>query len=348
LTDPGVEVAVLETARGGLMRAGLGYDWADIGILTNIQPDHIGQNGIKSVDDLVRVKSLVLQRVREGGVVVLNADDDRVAALAHMVRAQSSQTRIVYFTLDPTNPWVRAHTGAGGSAYVAADGWIIEALGATRHHLIQVDAIPITLGGVADFQVANVLAAIAATRAYGVSGHSLACALTSFGQADHPGRANLYEVGGGYLMVDYGHNPDAIEKMGRLAARWPASRVTGVVSAPGDRVDSLIETVGRTAARHFDRLIVREDQDRRGRASGEVAEMLCRAIQSEAPAMECRTILDECEALTGAVRSMQDGELVVVFYDNLDAIREALSEVGATPAQVTRLARRTAGERQVT
>jgi cyanophycin synthetase len=334
LSDPAVEVAVLETARGGIARRGLGYDWSDISVLTNIQPDHIGQDGIESIDDLVYIKSLVAERVREGGTLILNADDERLARLMDEPRMNRLKRNVVYFSLRENHLSIRKHIASGGVAYFARGGWIMEALGRKEYHIARVANIPATLGGTAEFNVANALAAIAACRAYGISKEQIAIHMKSFAiGGDNPGRINLYRVGGGLVMVDYGHNADAIKSICRTAARWRDRRITGVVAVPGDRDDLIIEQAGRAAAAGFHRVIIKEDSDLRGRARGEVPALLLKAIKDEAPERKASIISDEAEALRTAIMEMSEHEVVVVFYENLERVMKVLEEFDAVSIQ---------------
>jgi cyanophycin synthetase len=331
LSDPAVEVAVLETARGGIVRRGLGYDWSDISVMTNISPDHIGQDGIESVEDLVYIKSLVAERVREGGTLILNADDEHLSRLMENPRVSKLPKRVVYFSLRENNPLVDAHTAAGHAAYFMRDGFVVEVNDQVETPLLRVADIPCTFGGAAEFQIANVLAAVAACRAYGLTGEGLRESLQSFDSNYNPGRANLYQVNGGYVMADYGHNPEAFAAVCRMAANWDDRRVTGIIGVPGDRDDTVIEQAGRIAARGFHHVIIKEDADLRGRAEGEVAKLLCEAVSDESPETECRIVLDEVAALRSEIEGMQSGQVVVVFYDQLEPVAKLLAEFGATP-----------------
>ncbi|MCU1383599.1 MAG: hypothetical protein JWL71_2296 [Acidobacteria bacterium] len=333
LTDPAVEVAVLETARGGIVRSGLGYDWSDIGIITNIQLDHIGQDGIESIDDLAFIKSLVAERVREGGCLVFNADDAYVMRLLDEPRVARLRRELRLFSLYPNHFRVRRHIEGGGTAYAPRNGWIVEYSGAAQQRIIEVSEIPAALGGAAQFQLANAMAAAAACRAYGLTAEQIADALRSFdAQSQNQGRGNLYRVDRGYVLLDYGHNPAALEAVGRMGARWFGRRFTGVVGVPGDRADWVIAESARVAAEAFDRIIVREDDDLRGRRRGETPRLLCEAISRRAPARECRTVTDESTALRTALDTMEDNEVIVVFYEDLAAVRHVLDSAGATPA----------------
>ena len=333
LSDPLVEVAVLETARGGIVRRGLGYDWSDISVMTNIGPDHIGQDGIKSVEDLVNIKSLIAERVREGGTLILNADDEHLARLMENPRVSKLGKRIVYFSLEAKNPLVERHTDEGGMAYFVHDGWIVEARGNGVTRVMKVSHMPSTMSGHSAFMVANIMAASAACRALGIGRRQVADALAIFRNEEHnPGRGCLYKVGGGYVLVDYGHNPEAFNAVCRMmAAQSDDKRITGIIGVPGDRDDSVIEQAGRIAARGFHRIIIKEDIDLRGREKGEVAKLLCKSVNDESPETECHIVLDEIEALRAEAENLREGQVVVVFYDQLEPVMKLLGDVGAVP-----------------
>jgi len=165
LSDPVVEVAVLETARGGISRRGLGYDWSDIAVMTNIRPDHIGQDGIEDIEDLLYIKSLVAERVREGGTLILNADDEHLARLMESPRVKRVPKRVVYFSLHDNHLLIKRHLHAGGAAYFIRDGWMMEAVGEVERVMVRVAEIPATMDGRAEFNVATALASAAALRA---------------------------------------------------------------------------------------------------------------------------------------------------------------------------------------
>jgi cyanophycin synthetase len=339
LTDPGVQVAVLETARGGIVRRSLGYDWTDVGIITNVQPDHLGQDGIETVEDLLHVKGLIAERVRDGGTLILNADDPNLVRLRDRPLVRAEHKKVVFFSLQPENPVVRQHLKEGGRAYYSSDGWLVEAGPGGTEKIVRENAIPTTFGGAARFQVANALAALAGARALGVPLESITGSLTAFDGGGHnPGRMNLFRVGEGFALLDYGHNPAAFEAIGGLARQWSNRRVTSVFTVPGDRTDELIVDSGRVVARNFDRVIVREDEDTRGRKVGEVANLLCQAVHDVKPHVDCQTELDECEAVRMALRQTEPNEIVLIFHDNYDAVMGVLREFGAqetTPEALT-------------
>jgi cyanophycin synthetase len=309
-----------------------------VGIITNIQADHIGQDGIEDIDDLIWIKGLVAERVREGGTLILNADDPNSAGLAENERVLSAPKKIVFFAMRGDNRIIQQQRANGEAAYYVRDGWIVEAAGRAERRIIQPANIPATLGGIAEFNIANALAAIAALRALGVPPAMIYLALSRFNpNENNPGRLNMYAVNRGYVVIDYGHNPPAYENMARLVAAWKQEgrRVTGIIGLPGDRADWVTQAAARVAARGFDRIIVREDHDRRGRATGELMALIRDAIEREAPGVETLEIADEAAALEAAISTMQQEEVVVLFYDQIDAVHAVLARHGALNAATT-------------
>ena len=332
LSDPSVDVAVLETARGGIIRRGLGYDWSDIGVMTNISDDHLGQDGIKSVEDVLFIKSLVAERVKEGGTLVLNADDEHLSKLMENERVNKVPKTAVYFAIDESNPVLRSHLQAGGKAYFARGNALIESVAEVQRTIADVSMLPVVMNGAAKFQIGNLLATIAACRAFGIEQDVLLKSLVGFSSwANNPGRANLYRLNGGHVMVDYGHNTQAFDAICHMTSNWNDRRVTGIITIPGDRDDAIIDRAARVAAKGFNKLIVREDRDLRGRKPGDVAKIVCRAISEVSPGTECEVVLDEIEALRSAVSQMIKGEVVVLFYEELLPVQQALQEMAAQP-----------------
>jgi cyanophycin synthetase len=191
LTDPSVEAAVLEMTRDGIARHGLGYDWSDISVMTNIQPDHFGQDGIDSIEDLIFIKSLVAERVIAGGTLVLNADDEHLARLMDEPRVRRTPKRVVYFSLRENHLLLKKHASSGGTVYFVRNDWIIEKTGAVERRILDATRVPVTMSGTAQFQIANLLACVAACRAHGVAVEQFAPALSSFESASrNPGRTS--------------------------------------------------------------------------------------------------------------------------------------------------------------
>lgn len=318
-------------------------------MITNIGEDHLGQDGIKTVEDVVYIKSLVAERVFESGTLVLNADNELVVGIGRQRSVTKRKKRIFYFSLNSDNPIVREHLQQGGTAFLLRDGWLVEATRRETYKIVDVASVPATMDGLAEFQVANLLAAIAACRAHNVPRYAISKSLKKFtNSTNNPGRVNLYKLNGGHVMVDYGHNPNAFEAICRMASKWEDRRVTGVIGVPGDRDDSLIAHAARVAARGFDRLIIREDQDLRGRDRGAVAQLLCDAARDEAPDTDLQVVLDVNEALHHAVKTMEHGEVVVVFYEKLEPLRQVLESYAAQPVQSLNTVGGEIGSRRVT
>ncbi|MFV9505945.1 MAG: cyanophycin synthetase [Oscillochloridaceae bacterium umkhey_bin13] len=327
LKDPTVEAAVLETARGGILREGLGFDRCDIGCVLNISNDHLGQRGVNTVEDIAEIKSLVVEVVRDDGWSVLNADDPLVAGMA--ARAAG---KIAYFSMhggEGASELVKQHLAQGGVAVVLQSGVRGEMIAIYDDEqyipLLWTHLIPATLEGKARHNVANALAATAIAYAYGVSAEQIRQGLrtftTSFYQA--PGRLNIFDEHPFRVMVDYGHNPAAFAAMRDLVEQLrPAyQRVIGVVSAPGDRREQDIAEVGAIAGTMFDLLILKEDDDRRGRPDGAVRGILRRAaITAGMPEAGILEAESELAAVRRALRSAAPGDLVVLFADNITGV----------------------------
>jgi cyanophycin synthetase len=331
LTDPTVEFAVLETARGGIVKRGLGYDWSDVGVFTNVKLDHVGQDGIETIDDILRIKSLVIERVKPGGTIIVNADTPEIVKYMEENKENFANRKIIYFSLHPGNRIVRDHLENGGHAYFLRNDQIIEAQSHHESRVALVDQIPLTLGGTALFHVANAIAAIAAAHASGIEDEVILNGLRTFGHQKNQGRTNLFHVGKGYLLLDYGHNADAITSIGEMGKKWNVSTTTAIITAPGDRSDEVIKLAGSAAAWVFDKVIVREDADPRGRARGVISQMIAEAIQDENVDVDCKIIMDSAEALHTAVAQMQKDELVVFFYEDYKEIEKVLAELNVSP-----------------
>jgi cyanophycin synthetase len=310
LRDPTVEVAVLETARGGILREGLGFPGCDIGVVLNVTSDHLGVGDIDTLEEMARVKSVVVESVHEGGYAILNADDRLVAAMAENVRAT-----IAYFSMDPENAIVRQHVAAGGTAAVYEEGYIAILKRGWKLRIENVTNIPLTLSGRASFMIQNALAATLATFLHGISIDDIRMALGTFTSsvAQTPGRLNLFEVGGFQVLVDYAHNPAGYEAIESTLQRWECRQKIGVIGGPGDRRDQDLRELGILSARMFDRVVIKEDDDRRGRDPGEVAEIICQGWDDQHGGGNVQLILNEEEAIETSLQQAQSGDLVVIF-----------------------------------
>ena len=317
LSNPAVEVAVLETARGGIARRGLGYDWADVAVVTNIGRDHIGADGVADVADLIEVKALVAERIRRGGALVLNADDPHSAGLAARPAVLERAPFVRLFSLDPDNPLLAQHLDAGGTAYLLDhDGWLVEAEHESRRRIMPSADFPASFGGLASFNIANALAAAAACRGLGVSLQDVRRGLASFQpDRDNPGRVNQLQVRGIPVIADYAHNAEALTAIGELiTARWAGDPVA-VITLPGDRSDQLVLEAARAVGRTFRRFVVYEDLDRRGRRPGEMAALIISGLSEVRPDAQCLRAASLEEAAEMALALAAPTDPVLFLYE---------------------------------
>jgi cyanophycin synthetase len=247
--------------------------------------------------------------------------------------------------MDPMNTVVHEHVANGGTAYVQHGAWIEEHMGTSQRRLIRAADIPVTLGGMASFQVANAMAALAAAIAVGVDRNIAAAGLREFrSDRDNAGRMNLYCVDERYVLLDYAHNPAALQAICNFISRWPSGRAVGVLGLPGDRSDSLLEQSARVAGCGLGTVILREDKDLRGRKPGEVPEMMRRTIASSYPDLPVEVVPDELEAIRRAVERAKRGDVIVVFVEKVAAAVEMLTSLGATAVTDAHLASRLSDE----
>ncbi|WP_306210798.1 cyanophycin synthetase [Actinoplanes sp. RD1] len=331
LGDPQVQAAVLETARGGLLRRGLGYDWTDVGVITNITADHLGQDGLDSIEDLAHVKALVAERVRDGGTLVLNADDPWVRSLADRPRTRADRKRLVWFGTDAAQPVVAAHLGRGGTAYLLDDGWLVQANGARRTPLLRTADVPGAFGGAAPYVAVNALAAIAAARALGTSVEAAVERLSGFEPRVHnPGRGTVLRLDGATLFVDYAHNPAALAAVIRTLHRlYGPDRCVAVVTLPGDRRDDLLAACAQVIADGMTRVVLHDDENPRGRAPGEVSALVEREMRARRPGLRSVRADGHRAAMAAARELARPGDVVLVLYESLRPVLAHLDELGA-------------------
>ena len=313
LKDPTVDIAVLETARGGMLRSGLAFQACDVAVILNVAADHLGLGDIETIDQLAKLKAVVAETVHSDGYAILNADDKRVADMAELVRG-----KVAYFSMDPDNPLVRSHVNRGGIAAIYEQDHIVILQQDWVHRIEKVDQVPITLGGRAPFMIANALAACLAAFVQGVKVEHIRSALHSFhaSAAQTPGRMNLFNLGSYHALVDYAHNPAGYAAVGSFVKNWPGPTV-GVVGGPGDRRDEDLVEIGALSAQFFDHIVVKEDEDGRGRAWGDVAELIVQGIQATDQSASYSILLNESEAIEWALDNTAKNTLVVIFPDNV-------------------------------
>ena len=324
-----VEVAVLETARGGLLRRGLPVERADVAVVTNIAADHLGEFGVGSLEELAATKLLVARAVGERGRVVLNADDPTLVQASADVGAP-----IVWFSLEPGNPVVTRHVDQGGRAALLEGDSLVLVGGGPRASLGLADEVPIAAGGAARYNVANALAAAAAAEGLGVPVAAVKEALRRFGldPSDNPGRANLYELDGVRIMVDYAHNPHGIAALAGALDRVPSTRRLVVLGQAGDRDDAAIREMARAAlALRPDRVVAKEmDAYLRGRARGEVPGIIADELRRAGfPEAAVGTSPGEVQAVQEALDWARPGDmLILMLHQERKRVEELLRRRG--------------------
>ena len=327
LKNPRVDVAVLETARGGILRSGLGFDRCNVAVVTNVTGDHLGMKGVNTVDDLAKVKAVVPSSVLREGASVLNADCPFTVDMATIARGEA-----IFFSMDENNPVVRAHVRTGGRAVVLREtdaGGMLTLLEARREtQILLARDIPATLNERVRVNIANALAAAAAALGANVSIACIRASLRTFSTAfwQVPGRFNLVVIEGKQVVVDYCHNVDGLRWIGDFVQRTAAPQSIGVIAIAGDRRDEDIREFGELAGRIFDRIVIREHDDLRGRQPGEVAEMLRdAAIVGGMPIDRMTIVLDEVEAVELAIEQAAPGDLVVAMVYRIPRVWQALA-----------------------
>ena len=312
LRSPDVEVAVLETARGGMLRRGLPVERADVAVVTNVADDHLGEFGIQDVDALAEVKLLVARVIGPGGAVVLNLDDPLLLRHARDVRPP-----IVWFSLDAARPELASHAAANGRAAICDDGQLVLTEGSTRTPVVGVDEVPAASGGAARHNVANALAALGAASVLGVRPEVVARALRRFGgtATDNAGRANLFELGGVRVIVDYAHNPHGMAALAEMVKGLPAGRRLVLLGQAGDRPDDAIRALaGAALALRPDRVLLKDmERYSRGRGPGEVPALMADELaRLGVPAESVSRPGTELESVVEALAWARPGDLLVL------------------------------------
>ena len=318
LGDPTVEMAVLETARGGILRSGLAFEEANVGVVLNVAADHLGIGDIDTIEQMASVKAVVAEAVHPDGYAVLNADDELVAGMAKKLRSN-----IAYFSMNPDNEIVRSHVEDGGKAAVYQDGYLVVLDGGSMVRIAKAEEVPLTLKGMAPFMIANALAACIATYVQGVELEAIRAGLATFKASvdQTPGRMNLFDLGEFHALVDYAHNAASYEALGGFVRNWPGSCI-GVIGGPGDRRDEDFLELGRLSAEIFDQIIVKEDDDTRGRPRGDAADWICKGIEEVNPDARYESILSEEKAINIALDEAPKDSLVVILPESVSrAIR---------------------------
>lgn len=327
LLHPDVDAAVLETARGGVLREGLAFDRCNVAVVTNIGiGDHLGLSYINSVEDLAVVKRVIVQNVAPNGMAVLNADDPMVAAMA-----DSCPGSVTFFARGADNPKLATHR-ARGKRVVFVDKGDIVACEGSQETRIALSAIPITRNGTIGFQIENAMGVIAAAWSLNMDWDTIRKAVGSFinDAATAPGRFNMFDYRGATVIADYGHNPDAIQALVPAIESIPADTRTVVISGAGDRRDEDIRRQTEILGNVFDKVILYQDQCQRGREDGEVLRLLQEGLKNATRARHIEEIRGEFPAIDKGLSFTQKGDLCLILIDQVD---EALEYIGKVTQQ---------------
>lgn len=314
LKDPTVEFAVLETARGGILRSGLGFSHCDIAVVTNIQEDHLGISDIHNLDDLARVKGVVVGAVRNDGWVILNADNKHCVKIGQDVRCN-----LAYFTMDEKNPVVKEHCRKGGVAAVYENGYITIKKGNWKIRIEKVTHIPLTFNGTVSFMTQNVLAASLATFVWGFKIEDIRLSLETFipSAALTPGRMNIFELKDFKIMVDFAHNPDGLRGIKDFLGTLDIKHNTGIISGTGDRRDEDLREIGRISAQMFDDVIICQEKYLRGRKQENMVGLLSEGLREIKPNIEIQVINDGRKAFDYSVKHIKPGGFLTIIGDSV-------------------------------
>ncbi|HEY8908502.1 MAG TPA: cyanophycin synthetase, partial [Rhodoferax sp.] len=323
LGHPDVDAAVLETARGGMLREGLAFDRCDVAVVTNVgSGDHLGLNYIVTVEDLAVLKRVIVQNIAAHGVAVLNAADPIVAAMA-----KHCSGSVTFFAADRQHPVMATHLAQGNRGIYVENACLVAAQGAVKQKLA-LSEVPITRQGSIGFQVENVMAAVAAAWGLGLDWEVIRAGLASFANdSDNAqGRFNLFDYRGATVIADYGHNPDAMLALVQAVQAMPAKRRTVVISGAGDRRDDDIRQQTQILGQAFDEVVLYQDQCQRGRADGEVIALLREGLSNAKRARSIQEITGEFLAIDTAMDKLGDGDLCLILVDQVE---EALTHIRA-------------------
>jgi len=337
LKDPTVDFAVLECARGGILRAGLGFHKCDIAIVTNVAADHLGLKGINTVEEMARVKSVVPETVMPEGYAILNADDDLVYGMRKNLKCN-----VGLFSMDEHNPRIVQHTRRGGLAAVAENGYVTIMKGEWKIRIEKITNIPLTLSGKAAFMTQNVLPAILAAFIRGVKTEEMKLALDTFipSPTQTPGRMNMFQFKDYTVVLDYAHNTAGFQAMSNFLEKIEAKPKVGIIAGVGDRRDEDIRDLGRVAASMFDEIIIRQDKNLRGRSEDELIHLMHEGINEVSPGKFVKVIQKESDAIHYALGNAVKDSFIVICSDVIpDALNLVMSykekedQANLTPSQ---------------
>ena len=315
LKDPTVEFAVLETARGGILRAGLGFGRCDVAVVTNIQEDHMGLSDIHTLEDMSKVKGVVVASVKKDGYAVLNADNPHCASIA-----KQADCNVAYFSMDENNPVILEHCKKGGIAAIYENGYITIKKGEWKFRVEKVTMIPLTFGGRVTFMIYNVLAATLASYVYGFKIEDIRTSLETFipSSAQTPGRMNIFNFKDYKVMIDFAHNADGFTGIKEFLSTIDSPYKIGIITGTGDRRDNDIRALGGISAQMFDHIIIRQDKFLRGREAEDIVRLLVEGIKEVNPNQSYEYIPKEVDALNHAFTLAKPGTFITALSDVID------------------------------
>jgi cyanophycin synthetase len=327
LKDPTVNYAVLETARGGMLRSGLGFHTCDTAVVTNVAADHLGLRDIYTVEEMAAVKAVVPRTVPKNGWAILNADDDLVYDMARTL-----DCRVALFSMNENSPRIQEHMEAGGVAAVYEEGYVTIYKNSYKLRIDRAAEFPVTLGGRATFNIENVLAAALAGYVNGFTKDMLKTAFRTFvpSPTKTPGRMNVYKFPKFEVIVDYAHNTAGITKFAEFMRLTPATRKIGVVSGLGDRRDEDTLGFARIAGQIFDEAIVRQDRDLRGKSAEFLRDIMTRGLRLDKPELPVHYIENEMDAIDHVLATAPEGAVVVLLTENIAGTLKKLDEFEAS------------------
>ncbi|MBF32150.1 MAG: cyanophycin synthetase [Aequorivita sp.] len=312
LKDPTVNFAVLECARGGLLRAGLGFKKCDVGIVTNVAADHLGLKGIHTIEQLAKVKGVIPETVLPDGYAILNADDDLVYEMRRSINCN-----LALFSMDEENPRIKALQKLGGITAIYENGYVTLCRGTWKMRIMKAENIPLTYGGKATFMIQNILPAVIAANVRGIGIEDMKVALETFipSASQTPGRLNLFKFENFSILLDYAHNPAGMRALQDFTNNLEATVKVGIIAGVGDRREEDTNELGSIAAEMFDEIIIRQDKNLRGKSEEDLIKMLDAGIKMKDPHKKTTIIPSEKEAITHAVKNAQKGALIICCSD---------------------------------
>ena len=321
LRDPTVNFAVLECARGGLLRSGLAFSQCDVGIVTNVAADHLGLKGIHTLDQLAKVKAVIPETVMPSGYAILNADDELVFNMR-----KNLTCKIALFSMDENNPHIKALQRKGGITAIYESGYVTLCRGEWKMRILKADKIPLTFGGKAAFMIQNILPSIIAADVQGISIEDMKAALETFlpSSSQTPGRLNMFQFQNFQILLDFAHNPAGMEALRKFTDTLDATHKVGIIAGIGDRREEDNNEMGKIIAQMCDEVIIRQDKNLRGKTEQELIKMIDDGIKAYDPDKKTTIIPSEMEAIMHAVNNAKKGSLIIVCSD---VVPEALQLV---------------------